>query len=224
MKLLNNKFLNKILLCMGLIIGYLIFEVIYIIIGIDFDNLSSNGYLILSLIKYAFFMILLIAIYRKYLKEKWHDFIKNFKTYLPISFKDWFTGLLIMLFSNMIISQFIQGLGENEQAVQDLIAYSPVIAFIMTTFFAPFNEELIFRKSLQDTTKNKYIFMILSGLIFGLVHVLGSPNPYEYLLIISYGALGFMFAHTLYKTDNIFCTIMMHMIHNGLLTILALVI
>ena len=70
----------------------------------------------------------------------------------------------------------------------------------------------------------KYLFMILSGFIFGLVHVLGAANPYEYLLIISYGALGYMFAHTLNATDNIFCTIMMHMFHNGVLTILAMVI
>ena len=224
MKLLNNKFLNKILLCFGLIIGYLLFEIIYLFIGIDFDNLTTNGYLILSIIKYLFFMILLIVIYRKYLKEKWQDFRANFRKYLSISFKDWFTGLLIMLFSNMIINQFIQGLGENEQAVQELISFTPIAAFFMTTFFAPFNEEMIFRKSLQDVTKNKYIFMILSGLIFGLVHVIGASNPYEYLLIISYGALGFMFAHTLNETDNIFCTIMMHMFHNGLLTILAMVI
>ena len=36
--------------------------------------------------------------------------------------------------------------------------------------------------------------------------------------------LGFFFAKTLNKTDNIFCTIMMHMMHNGILTILAMVI
>ena len=224
MKILNNKCLNKWLLSIGLIIGYLVFEVIYLIIGIDFSTLTINDYVILSLIKYIFFMILLIIIYRKYLKEKWYDFKINFKKYVKISFKDWFTGFLIMIFSNLIISKFFTGLGENEQNVQELISFTPTIAFFITTFLAPFNEEMIFRKTLQDSIKNKYIFMIVSALIFGLVHVIGSSNPYEYLLIISYGAVGFMFAHTINKTDNIFCTIMVHMFHNGLLTLFAVVI
>ncbi len=224
MNLLNNKTLNRWLLFITLLIGFLLFDIIYLIIGIDFENISSNTYILLLMIKYSFFMILLLLIYRKYLKEKWYDFKKNFKNYAVISFRDWFTGFLIMLFSNLIINQYISGLGENEKNVQELISYIPYAAFIMTTFFAPFNEEIIFRKSLQDCVKNKYLYMILSGLIFGLVHVLGATNPYEYLLIISYGALGFMFAHTICETDNIFCTIMMHMFHNGILTILAMVV
>ena len=224
MNFLNNKRLNKWLLSLGLMIGFLIFDVIYLYIGIDFNTISFEQTIFLTLIKYVFFMLLLAIIYRKYLKEKWFDFKKNFKKYFSIAFKDWFTGILIMLFANMIINRFINGLGENEEAVQNLISKIPFIAIFMTSFFAPFNEEMIYRKSLQDCFKNKYLYMITSGLIFGFIHVMGAANPYEYLLIISYGALGFMFAHTISETDNIFCTIMMHMLHNSVLTILAMVI
>ena len=224
MNFLNNKQLNKWLLSLSLMIGFLIFDVIYLYIGIDFNTISFEQSIFLTLIKYVFFMLLLAIIYRKYLKEKWFDFKKNFKKYFSIAFKDWFTGILIMLFANMIINRFINGLGENEEAVQNLISKIPFIAIFMTSFFAPFNEEMIYRKSLQDCFKNKYLYMITSGLIFGFIHVMGAANPYEYLLIISYGALGFMFAHTISETDNIFCTIMMHMLHNSVLTILAMVI
>ena len=205
--ILKNNTFKKFMLFTFLLIGYLTFEVIYLIIGIDFTNITKELYILLSLIKYIFFMLLLILIYRKYLKEKWKDFRINFKKYAKISIKDWFTGFIIMIIANVIISNYITGLGENEAAVQTIIAKLPLMAFFMTTLFAPFNEEMIFRKSLQDVIKNKYLYMILSGFIFGLVHVIGSNNPYEYLLIISYGALGFMFAHTINKTDNIFCTI-----------------
>ena len=224
MNFLNIKQLNKWLLSLSLMIGFLIFDVIYLYIGIDFNTISFEQSIFLTLIKYVFFMLLLAIIYRKYLKEKWFDFKKNFKKYFSIAFKDWFTGILIMLFANMIINRFINGLGENEEAVQNLISKIPFIAIFMTSFFAPFNEEMIYRKSLQDCFKNKYLYMITSGLIFGFIHVMGAANPYEYLLIISYGALGFMFAHTISETDNIFCTIMMHMLHNSVLTILAMVI
>ena len=224
MRLLKNKRLNTWLLSLGLMIGFLIFDIIYIFIGIDFNTITFEQTIFLTLIKYIFFMLLLIIIYHRYLKEKWFDFKNNFKKYFKITFKDWFTGILIMLFANMIINRFINGPGENEEAVQDIISKTPFIAIFMTSFFAPFNEEMIYRKSLQDCFKNKYLYMLVSGFIFGFIHVMGAVNPYEYLLIISYGALGFMFAHTLSETDNIFCTIMMHMLHNSVLTILAMVI
>ena len=224
MNLFPYKRLNKWLLTLGLMISYLIFEIVYILIGIDLTNLTFDMYLLLTIIKYSFFMLLLIIIYRKYLKEKWFDFRKNFSKYMKISIKDWYVGILIMLFSNIIINQFIPNLGENEETIQSMITLSPIYALIFTSFFAPFNEEMIYRKSLQNCFNNKYLFMIVSGLIFGFIHVMGSNNPYEYLLIIPYGALGFMFAHTLSKTDNIYCTIIMHMMHNFILTIISMVI
>ena len=222
--ILNKNKLKKILLFITLLISFLIFEAIYLLFGVDFYNITINQYIYLALIKYFFFIILLSIIYRKYLKEKLLDFKNNFKEYAKISFKDWLCGFLIMIMSNIIISSFIVGLGENEESVQELIKTAPWVAFIMTTFLAPFIEEMIFRKSLQDTINNKTFYMIMSGFIFGLVHVLGASNPFEYLLIIPYGSLGFMFAHTINKTDNIYCTIMMHMFHNGILTILSMVI
>ena len=99
-----------------------------------------------------------------------------------------------------------------------------IIAIIATTLFAPIVEELIYRKSLQDCFKNKKLFIIISGLIFGLIHVIGSPNPLDYLFIISYGLFGACFAKILVETDNVYSTIMVHMFHNGILSILAIVV
>ena len=191
--------------------------------GFDFNKMSDNTYLILMVLKYIVFLVVFYVMYHKYLKEKWLDFKLNFKKYAKIAFKDWFAGFLIMIVSNLIISSFISGLGENEEAVQSLISATPWIAFIMTSFFAPITEEMIFRKSLKDAINNKYSFMILSGFIFGLIHVMSASNPWEYLLIIPYGSLGFVFAKTLYDTDNIYTTIMVHAFHNAMLTLLAVI-
>lgn len=223
-ELIEKYNIKKWLLFLGILLFFLTFELIFFLFGVDLVNINFNDYLKIELFKDLFFFILLGLMYRKYLKEKWLDFWKNIKTYFPISFKDWLSGFIVMLIANIIISNFISGAGENEAAVQDLISKAPFIALLMTTFFAPFIEEMIFRKILKDAVPYPIIFMIVSGFIFGLVHVIGASNIYEYLLIISYGAPGFFFAKTLNKTDNIFCTIMMHMMHNGILTILAMVI
>ena len=201
---------------------FLIFEIVFLFFGYDFNNLTVHDELVIMFSKYFVLIVFFILYYRKYLKEKWFDFIKNFKKYMKIGFKDWFTGFLIMYVANVIIMNILGNIGQNEETVQELISQTPFIAFLLTTILAPFIEEMLFRKLLQDCFNNKILFMIMSGFIFGLVHVLGTENYLEYLLIISYGALGFMFSHALVKTDNIYTTIMLHMFHNGVLTIIAI--
>ena len=204
---------------------FLTLDYLFIISYYSFNGTINNTTItsIISIIlKYLVLITIFIFQYHKYLKEKWFDFIKNIKKYFEISFKYWFIGFIIMIVSNSIINYLFPGLGKNEESVQLLIKKLPLIAFFLTTIFAPFVEEMIFRKYLQDGIKNKTIYAIASGLIFGFIHVMGSNNALEYLLIIPYGALGYMFAKIINKTDNIYCTIMMHMLHNGFLTILSI--
>ena len=200
-----------------------LFAIIYYYCGGDLKNLTIYETIYFVLLKYLVLIITFIPLYLNYLKEKWIDFKKNIKDYFEISFRNWLVGFIIMIISNLIINYFVSGLGQNESNVQTLIAKMPIIAFFITTLLAPFIEEIIFRKSLQDCFNNKVLYMIISGILFGLVHVIGANNNLEYLLIIPYGALGFMFAKTINETDNIYSTILLHMLHNGVLTILLII-
>jgi len=167
--------------------------------------------------------IMLFFIYKKYLIEKFKDFKKNFHHYFEIGIKGWLIGLGIMWLGNFLLAEFSpvkEAINENQ--VQLLIKSSPILAMMLTTIFAPINEELIFRKAIQDFIKNKWAFIIGSGLIFGYLHVTGGNNLYDFLYIIPYSALGSAFAYILTKTDNIYTTILMHMIHNGVLTLISI--
>lgn len=194
----------------------------YYMAGSDLYNLSIFDKIFIIFFNYLVLSIIFLIKDFKYLKEKWFDFTKNFNKYATIAFKNWFAGFLIMIISNVIITSFISGLGQNEESVQELITKVPVIAVILTTICAPFIEEMIFRKYLKDCVDNKILYMILSGLIFGLIHISIQTNIWELLLIIPYGALGFMFAKTINETDNIYSTIMIHMFHNALLVSISL--
>ena len=226
MKTLKKIHIKEWLLFLGILFLFLYFDYVaiaaYYTSGRDLYNLTLADKLVILFSKYIALTIIFLARDFKYLKEKWIDFKKHFKKYSEISFKNWLTGFLIMIVANIIINSLVKGLGQNESAVQTLIAKIPVIAFILTTIAAPFVEEMIFRKYLQKCVDSKLLYMILSGLIFGFIHTSIDSNILELLLIIPYGALGFMFAKTINETDNIYCTIMMHMFHNGLLTLLAI--
>ena len=66
-----------------------------------------------------------------------------------------------------------------------------------------------------DVFKNKYIYVLISGLVFGGMHVISSASSMgDFLYIIPYSALGIAFALLYYDTDNIFTTISMHSLHN----------
>ena len=219
-----KKIFKNFLLFFILAFSFLTFEIVFYLIGFDFNNMTLKTSVVLSVIKEVFFLILLIIIYRKYLVEKWHDFKNKFHDYFDVSFKWWLLGLIIMYISNIILISINNNIGENEEAVQSIITAYPVIAIFMTTFFAPIIEELIFRKSMQDCFNSKNLFAIISGLVFGYIHVMGASSLIEYLFIIPYGALGYSFAQILNKTDNIYATIMIHALHNGILTLIQVIL
>ena len=88
---------------------------------------------------------------------------------------------------------------------------------------APINEELTFRKSFKEIFPSKWVFVIMSGLIFGLLHITSYIETFsDIIYLIPYSALGIAFALLYYKTDNIFSSITMHSIHNLLATLLVL--
>ena len=171
-----------------------------------------------------FVATILYVIYSDYLEEKFKDFKKNFGKYTDIAIKSWVIGLIIMFVCNALIVKFSPSKEAiNEQNVQQIIQNTPLMAFIMTSIFAPFNEEMIFRKALKDTTNDNMIYILLSALIFGYLHVTNSNSLYDFLYIIPYGALGAAFAYINVKTDNVYSSILVHFVHNSILTIFSII-
>ena len=127
-----------------------------------------------------------------------------------------------MIISNLALNAINNGaIAGNEEAVREMIQQLPFYMIFQTIIYAPITEEIIFRKSIRNITNNKYLYIILSGLIFGGMHVIGSANSLvDALYIIPYGALGMAFAALYYKTNNIFSTITIHSFHNTLTIIL----
>lgn len=221
---MNIKNLGKFL---GIFFLFLLSDLFYLIplemANIEIASLSYQMQIGLVLLSEFILMIILFLIYRKYLIEKWQDFKNNKNKYLNIGLRVWLIGLGIMCACNALIA-ILSPVKEalNESQVQELIETAPFLSLILTTIFAPFNEELIFRKSIQDFIKNKWFFIIVSGLIFGYLHVSSGESIFDFIYIIPYGALGASFAYALTKTDNIYTTIFMHLIHNGILTLIAI--
>ena len=103
-----------------------------------------------------------------------------------------------------------------------MISALPWAMLIDAGLLAPFTEEIVFRKSFRNVFGKGKLFVLLSGLVFGGLHVISATNPIGYLYIIPYSCLGIAFALMYNKTDSIYASIFMHMFHNTVLTLLSI--
>lgn len=199
-------------------------------LNIDYANLSITFKQVYLILYNLFIVILFLFIYRNDIKVEWKDFKTNYKTYFKDNIKYWFFALAIMYAANIGIATlkyFVTGdigIASNEEAIRETLVKAPVYTFISAAFFAPFMEELTFRKSLRKIFNNKVIFIIISSFIFGGLHVFTKDATLiDMLYLIPYCAPGVAFAYILVKTDNIFNTISLHLFHNTILMILQVI-
>ncbi len=162
---------------------------------------------------------LILIIFNKDITKNFNDLKKNHLTYFNKYFKYWILALVIMMVSNAII-MLISGneTSGNEEAIRELFNDSPIYVYISSVFIAPFVEELVFRKAIRNIIPNNLAFIIVSGLVFGGLHVIYSiENWTDILYLIPYCTPGFIFAYIMSKTDNVLVSSSIHFMHNGLL-------
>lgn len=192
--------------------------------NIDINNITTTQNVLLAIFSDSILVIVLAIIYRKTLKEDFRKLKDNFYSTIDCGIKYWLVGLIVMMASNIIIMLcFTQAKAGNEEGVQNLISGSGFISLIAVGFLAPIIEELTFRKAFHDVFKNKWIFVLMSSLIFGGLHVVLSLNSlWDLVYIIPYCSLGVSFALMYDKTNNIYTSMMMHIFHNTVITTMSI--
>ncbi len=230
-KKIKNTVISKILLFIVILLGMALFSSIpMLIFNIDITNLS-NLYQMLYLFSCDIgYIIIIYLIYRKSINKDFIDFFKNFLSNFELSFKYYVIGLIIMIVSNLLIFYLTDAVAGNEETVRTYIDNYPLYMFFSVSIYAPFIEEIIFRKSIKDIILYKHnnkiskiIYILSSGLIFAGMHLVGQiTNPIDLLYIIPYASLGISFAALYCKTNNIFSTISIHCLHNTITIILYL--
>lgn len=202
---------------------YLLYSDIIIIIltklGVNIKVLPNNLKIAIMFLINLSLMIMLFIFYSKSIKENLKDLKLNFKSYIKDNFKYYVIGLLIMIISNIIISFFIEGNSTNETLIREYINIMPIYMIFSSCIYAPFTEEMVFRKSLRNCFNNKVLYILLSGLIFGSMHLLSASSIVELVFLIPYSALGCVFAYMYSKTDNIFVPMSFHMMHNTIIVL-----
>lgn len=221
---MKEKTINVVKCIFLFLLFFTISAIPVLIFRIDINKFNDLDKVIYSLSCSLLFLSIIMLCYRKTLVKDFKPYFKNFGKNFENSFKYYLVGVGVMIFSNLIITLLFQGdLSTNETTVRSYINASPLLMAIDISFYAPLAEELLFRKSVRDVVKNKWLYIFISGFIFGGMHVIGTEGLIGLLYLIPYCSLGFTFAYIYAKTDNIYSSIMLHFMHNTLTLILLLV-
>ena len=216
-----KKISKNLLIFISYFIYSIFFKVLLYAFNINYNALSINQRVIFTIITSIIYMVGVTFIYRKELKEEIKDFKTNFKTHLSKNILIYLMGILLMSGLNIAISKITnQTLSGNEAQIREYIKNFPIYMIFSSVIFSPYIEELIFRKSLKHVFKYKYLFIILSGIIFGLAHVSDPSSMTELLYAIPYMVMGIVFSVIYSRTNNIFTTITFHFCHNLILLII----
>ena len=203
-----------------------IFQLVPVILfNLNVENISDKAGVFLNAFSTLTLTIILLFIYKDNIIKEFKILKTKFWNNFDIGVKNWFIGLFFMIIFNLIISKiFSAGQSANETAVQNMISSVPWLMLITAGFLAPLTEEIVFRKSIRNIFSNRWLYILTSGVLFGLAHVLGNiTSLFDLLYVLPYGSLGCAFAASYYDTDTIFTPIIFHMIHNIVLVILSII-
>ena len=132
-------------------------------------------------------------------------------------------GFFMVLLGQMIagtIEQKMFGIdpgSENTMTLIEIAKVAPVAIFAIV-FFAPFLEEIIFRRVIFASLMRKTNFFVsaaVSAIVFAIIHM-------DFSHILLYAVSGFIFAFLYHSTKRLLTSIIAHMLLNGFVVLINL--
>lgn len=204
-------------------------------IGFDLDAIQaffdSESFMIMAsladVISKILPIVLIIVIFRQMFIREGRLFIINWKKNLLLIIGAYAFMYLMLIALNQIYIFFgIDGTPSNQEFIERLLASSMrPFMFVLVVFFAPFLEELIFRKFLigylmDKVRMSKWLAVFISAFVFAAIHIIGSPS--DWVFIFQYLALAFAITIAYVVSGyNIYVAIAIHFINNLLSFLLA---
>lgn len=230
-KRLNNiiKFLVVIFLFFN--IGT-IFTSIFDLLKIEISTFNFKDVAYSEVLMSLILFITIFIIYKNKILHDLREFNKNIKQNIIKCIKLFILLLGVKIISSVIIYFISASLGvninvsENQSIINLLIEGAPVMMFISAVILAPFIEEIIFRLGLKKIIKDQGLFILISGLVFGFMHIFPTNINTTVALIqsISYVSVGTLLAYYYVNNRNIFFVIIIHALNNLLGVLAALLL
>lgn len=174
----------------------------------------------------SFFLVAVIA-FRKVFVSEIKAFKENYEKYLMWVAIFLIIALVLMIASAITLDSFGVGESDNQEAIDKSIAKYGILHILTVCIFCPVVEEVFYRGILFEVLKGKVsntirgVFAILlTSLLFAFAHVSVIGFTVDDLLAnIPVFMLGLSITALYFKTDNIICSILLHIIINSYATL-----
>lgn len=183
-----------------------------------FNLFGVNDSITISFVADLIFFFGIIYVYKDVLKKEFNDFVKKnpFLKQLKIILAGVFGIILINILGGMITDLIFREemIDENTSAIYSLGSISTIYTIFKVTLFSAIAEELVFRKTTRDVISDNIIFVIVSGLIYGLMNVAYSAFSVVSMVdLIQCFLLGVFIAFYYIKTNNIVAVMIMKFVY-----------
>lgn len=188
--------------------------------------MTSIGKKIPEILYYIVIFTITISICFLDIKKQFKIFISNKKIYIKYILKSYLKMFGIVLLCSLPVVLLNNGeQSANQELINGMFRKNLISTFILSVFYAPLIEELIFRYGLSKLIKNKWLFIFISGTLFGALHMIDKlTSIMDILYIIQYSSLGICLAYFYKKTNNIFVSIGIHFLQNFLASIFSILL
>ena len=166
-------------------------------------------------------IVLCILVFYDQLRFNFKVFKANFRSYMRFIWPRLGIAYLLLFVASMIsVLVTKNAVSVNQETVESLPLYYMLPAAII---YAPIVEEILFRGVIRRFIKNNILFIIVSALVFGVLHTIGESSIRDILIMsLPYSVLGAYLAYVYTKTNNIFTSITSHAIFNTISSIFSI--
>ncbi len=214
-----NNDINKSIISLFIIAIYFIWP--YFINLFNFTKYNNLIEIILNM----FLVLVLLFIYRK-------DFVNDFIMFKEAPgkcIKKLLINLLLMILSVAILNILItlcfsiETISGNEQALYQIFEKNPLVLVLLTVVYYPILEGIVFRKTIRNIISDKYLFIIVTCLLYFFFNIVYAPfSVMNILSSLSYLVLMFYMSKIYWDTNNFTLSIILSMLYNIFVTLIAL--
>ena len=178
-------------------------------------NFPQGVNLYISLFANFIFLAIIIYIYQEKLAKYCNNYKKKFKNNILKSLKIFLIGLGIYILFNSIINSLNIPILNTQTSLIEMFKKIPIMFVLNTLFYYPIIEELVFKLSLKEIIKNKWSFVIITGLLNAFFQIVFSINNITDLLyLIPFTIFFASLSYIYYETDNIVYPILFRICYN----------
>lgn len=208
----NRKLVIKVLVI------YLIYFLYTYLAGYAISALQIKNSSIVMFFADLAFLLLIVFVYRKELKEDFSFLKQDFPVKRIV--KNVFLGIVAMFTLKMVMGMVTEiiapnpNLDGNTLAILDLLKTAPYYAIFKTMIFASIAEEILFRKSLSKILTSNVVFILVTSIIYTLMNfVFNSSAGISILDILMYFLSAVVLAGIYIKNDrNIYIVMLVKLV------------